>query len=258
MLRQITSHSLQLTLMYPEVELSHYVQCIWAATVADTAETEETRQLFSDGCSGLVFILNGDVLVDGEAPVSRVYLQPTTQISHQVTLCQGAKIAGVRFQPGVATALFQQVANKNMNIDHEFLTDSSSSLFAQLTGVESHSAMVDLLAHWVQVLIDRSNSIPPSLLKALEAAQQQRSSFLSQRQVERQFKQWVGITPKHYQRILRVRRSLDLLKSNPTADLADLAIKQGFADQAHMTREFKRIAKVTPKRYSRRYKQAKH
>ena len=77
---------------------------------------------------------------------------------------------------------------------------------------------------------------------------------LSQRQIERQFQQWLDMTPKYYQRISRVKSALKILKLQPTTELADLALTIGFSDQAHMTREFKYIAKITPKQYTQQVK----
>ncbi|NQY35884.1 MAG: AraC family transcriptional regulator [Alteromonadaceae bacterium] len=68
---------------------------------------------------------------------------------------------------------------------------------------------------------------------------------------ERQFQKWIGITPKHYQRIIRVTNTRNSLKRNPDVDLVDLALNKGFTDQAHMTREFKQIAQITPKKYTK-------
>ena len=74
---------------------------------------------------------------------------------------------------------------------------------------------------------------------------------LSQRQLKRQFQKWLGMTPKNFQRIIRVKKVLNDLKLNPDTGLVSLAYNNGFSDQAHMTRELKKIAKVTPGQYSK-------
>jgi AraC-like DNA-binding protein len=51
---------------------------------------------------------------------------------------------------------------------------------------------------------------------------------------------------------LRVKSTLNFIKFNPEVGLADIALSKGFSDQAHMTREFKQIAKITPKQYSQK------
>jgi transcriptional regulator GlxA family with amidase domain len=59
------------------------------------------------------------------------------------------------------------------------------------------------------------------------------------------------MTPKYYQRILRVKHAISFIKLNPQATLVDVTLENGFTDQAHMTREFTYIAKITPKKYSK-------
>ncbi len=69
---------------------------------------------------------------------------------------------------------------------------------------------------------------------------------MSQRQIERLFKLWLGMTPKYYQRILRVKKVINFLRVHKKVNLADVSQQFGFSDQAHMTREFRAIACATP------------
>ncbi len=50
--------------------------------------------------------------------------------------------------------------------------------------------------------------------------------------------------PLFWLRLARVRRAAAQLRQAPA--LSELAHSEGFADQAHMTREFRRWLKVTP------------
>ncbi|MEU7067772.1 AraC family transcriptional regulator [Streptomyces sp. NPDC046161] len=63
----------------------------------------------------------------------------------------------------------------------------------------------------------------------------------------RRFTEQVGLTPKTSARVLRFRRATQLLASGPV-DLAEIAASCGFYDQAHLTREFRALAGLTPGR----------
>ncbi|KIF01854.1 transcriptional regulator [Streptomyces sp. RSD-27] len=63
----------------------------------------------------------------------------------------------------------------------------------------------------------------------------------------RRFTEQVGLTPKTSARVLRFRRAAQLLARGPV-DLATLAAGCGFYDQAHLTREFRALAGLTPGR----------
>ncbi len=64
-------------------------------------------------------------------------------------------------------------------------------------------------------------------------------SFISRRQLERRFKASIGITPKALSRKLRFQQARDQLSHQPQTDLSTLAQNFGYADQAHLNREFK-------------------
>jgi AraC family transcriptional regulator len=68
---------------------------------------------------------------------------------------------------------------------------------------------------------------------------------LSPAHFARAFKQSVGRAPHQHLLTLRLERARRLLES-PDAGLSDVALRAGFADQAHFTRFFKRQFGVTP------------
>jgi AraC family transcriptional regulator len=64
----------------------------------------------------------------------------------------------------------------------------------------------------------------------------------------RVFRRYYGCTVGEYVRSIRVQQAQqDLLDSNQP--IAEIAIKNGFADQSHFTRSFKSVTGVTPARY---------
>jgi transcriptional regulator GlxA family with amidase domain len=60
-----------------------------------------------------------------------------------------------------------------------------------------------------------------------------------------------GVTPKALARVLRFDRALRALKRGAPS-LAVLAVTCGYADQAHMTREFREFAGAPPAAFLRR------
>lgn len=66
---------------------------------------------------------------------------------------------------------------------------------------------------------------------------------ISYRALQRDFNSLLGITPKLYQSVHRVYQAAYYIKSEKLNDAALLA---GYTDQAHMNRDFKRFAGITP------------
>lgn len=70
--------------------------------------------------------------------------------------------------------------------------------------------------------------------------------YLSQRQLDRQFKDLVGISPKRLARLIRFEAIVSRLLSNVPYRFDDLAFEFGYTDAAHFSNDFKAIAKRTP------------
>jgi transcriptional regulator GlxA family with amidase domain len=70
---------------------------------------------------------------------------------------------------------------------------------------------------------------------------------VSERQLRRRSRAAVGYGPATLRRVLRFRRFVSSVdQAGEAADLAWLAAKTGYADQAHLTRESTRLAGLPP------------
>lgn len=70
---------------------------------------------------------------------------------------------------------------------------------------------------------------------------------VSRRQLERLFPEHVGLPPKAFARIIRLRRAVRLLTRGNT--LAHVAAACGYCDQPHMVRDFRLLLQGTPKQW---------
>ncbi|PTX15079.1 helix-turn-helix protein [Pontibacter mucosus] len=70
---------------------------------------------------------------------------------------------------------------------------------------------------------------------------------ISIRQLERNFKTHVGITPKEYSNIVRFQNALAAIKSpDMKRSLLDIAFEYGYYDHSHLTNEIKRNTGLSP------------
>ncbi|TWD83516.1 AraC family transcriptional regulator [Kribbella amoyensis] len=69
----------------------------------------------------------------------------------------------------------------------------------------------------------------------------------SRRHLSERFGQEYGLPPKVVARVLRFGQAVDRLKRRPRTRLADLAADLGYADQAHLTREWHALAGCSPR-----------
>ncbi|MFG2133937.1 helix-turn-helix domain-containing protein [Streptomyces sp. NPDC048751] len=73
-----------------------------------------------------------------------------------------------------------------------------------------------------------------------------RDLAVSERQLRNLFSEGVGLSPKHYARIDRVRH---VLTHASTAPWAELAATTGYYDQSHMTSDFRTLMGVPPRSF---------
>ena len=82
-----------------------------------------------------------------------------------------------------------------------------------------------------------------SVLKALDCGPASRSTKI------RRFAREFGLPPARYLRNLRCVSAKELIRQG--LGLAEVALQLGFSDQAHFTREFKRVHGIAPGQYQR-------
>ncbi|MGZ5218536.1 MAG: helix-turn-helix domain-containing protein [Chitinophagaceae bacterium] len=73
-----------------------------------------------------------------------------------------------------------------------------------------------------------------------------KNAFLSTRQLERQFKERIGMPPKVFARLVRFSNAWQIREVNPHISWTKIAYHCGYSDQMHMIRDFKDFAGVTP------------
>ncbi len=74
---------------------------------------------------------------------------------------------------------------------------------------------------------------------------------LGMRQIERGFRETIGLTPKEVARVARFQWALARLQDGSSPGLSGLAHEAGYSDQAHFTREFRTISGSPPSRFLR-------
>lgn len=73
-----------------------------------------------------------------------------------------------------------------------------------------------------------------------------KETSLSCRQFERKFKDRTGVTPSILARLSRFTKSIRAKSAQPYLDLLSIAVKCGYHDYQHMTRDFREFTGMTP------------
>lgn len=88
--------------------------------------------------------------------------------------------------------------------------------------------------------------------KAVTNAEMAKAAGMSPRAFERSFQREYSLPPQQYLKRLRIQTACRLLVDTRES-IASIAQRCGFADQSHLTREFRRVTKTTPAAYRGEY-----
>lgn len=200
------------------------------------------QPVMPDGCIDLVWD-GTSVWVAG--PDTRAWPVPPDQT-----------FVGVRFRPGAAPRFLGVAASELLNrqVPLSDLWNRTASEFAEhLTGAPSQ-----VIAVLQKALLKRRDAVRDEdplveeVVYELSRHESQRTSVLdladklqvSERTLRRRCTDALGYGPKTLDRILRFRRALRLVRDGRT--LAETAQLAGYADQAHMANEFRRLSDTSP------------
>lgn len=74
---------------------------------------------------------------------------------------------------------------------------------------------------------------------------------VTERTFERHFLKEIGVTPKQFAKIIQFSSSLNQITDDDYIRLTDVSFDNGFADQSHFIRTFKRFTGKTPKEFQK-------
>ena len=162
---------------------------------------------------------------------------------------------GARFRPGVAPQLLRLPASEL--VDRHVPLDAirptlAARLDARLAGAGDPLAVLQQelmrsLAHLGEPdPVVRAATTLLARGSAAGVAEVADRVYVSERQLQRRFAERVGYGPKTFQRIARFQRAVGQLGLDG-AGLASAAASAGYADQAHLTRESRRLAGLSPR-----------
>lgn len=246
---------------------SSFVEYSWAITarrcriaVEAVLPDPAVEVFFNFGPSGRCV---GDRADSGSLGSRRAWVvgphQETLLVSKETADCN---ILGVRLAPAVAAQLFRVPVSElaGQMVDLELLWPDADALADRLFAADRRQrfALVEQairarLEHacagtrQARALAVRVAASSPGLSIGRLA----RELGVAHRTLIATFLAQVGLRPKTYQRVARLRRTFRLLEEDGLAR-ARVALLAGYYDQAHLANEFRQMTGMTPAQYSAR------
>ncbi|WP_329091492.1 MULTISPECIES: DUF6597 domain-containing transcriptional factor [unclassified Streptosporangium] len=233
----------------PGPRIAGRVACLWI----NESTSATTQLVVPDGCVDLVWGPRGAQVAGPDTGPKPVRMAP------------GDRYTGIRFRPGAAGELFGVPLDSLRDLrvplsDLEPLAELSDlgPLTALLTpepptgtaGVRTPEPLSDVVQRALAVRLRAApepDPAAPAIAEALRAGRSVREVAwdlgFGERQLLRRSLRAFGYGPKTLQRVVRFQRALRLARRGVTA--AEAAALSGYADQAHMANEVRRLAGVS-------------
>ncbi len=245
----------------PHETLSNLISCYWV--VEDENTNVNTQKIIPDGFTEIIFHYRPpyEININGQWELQSENLL-AGQLSNHFYLRNTGKsgMVGIKFLPDALTQLFQinmvKILNEVVPLNHIGRVLDPLIEFSNLP--ISHDQKIAKIDHWFQSFVsEKQITFHPihkviqyilqrnGMLKVSELSQQLK---VGERQLERLFKHYVGLSPKLFCRIVRFSYIFKLIDSGDQ-QWTDLSYSAGFFDQSHFIKNFKEFTGEDPSSY---------
>ncbi|MFC5045525.1 helix-turn-helix domain-containing protein [Aquimarina hainanensis] len=186
------------------------------------------------------------------------------QFSGKILAHKPYKVFGIKFQPWVLYFLShnstKELVDRILPAKEVFSTDFMNKVFYMASCTSSMQlthALIDVHYQFQSDFSSKNDHIKHNLTAFIKNIEDSRGSkkildFIpqykqSQRTLENDFSKYIGIRPKVFQSIVRLRKSGVEIKKGKK--ILDTALDLGYYDQAHFNKDFKRLISKTPRQY---------
>lgn len=230
----------------PPPELGGRVAAFWHHTGGGA----EIRVL-PDGCMDFWFDLeHGRARVIGAMTEAALVMVPAE-----------GRYFGVRFRPGIAAEYVADSMRDFVDGGAELADATRAAPYAlaeRVAEAGDHTARIAVIGEFVRAAASRVRPADHRVMRAVELLRAGARSVrgvaaelgISERQLERLFAERVGGGPKHFARVVRLERAVQLMGTALRGQAA-LAAAAGYADEPHLIREFRALARATPAELAR-------
>jgi AraC-like DNA-binding protein len=264
----IHAQKMNYRIILPPENLKPFVKYCWVLENNNTNNAPITFSPLADGCPGIIFqpTEKGTFFYPEEnKQLPGIFLYGQTIQPAKMILSGNMNTVGIIFHPHALQSVFGIDAHELTGtcidlsfVQHKKERSLSEKLLAAANVEEQIKLLSVSLANSIQHTGDKQDELTRFVSREIlrdkgniSFAALQQQLQLSERTLERRFKQSVGISAKLFARICRFQESLNQLRKNNYRKLSDIAYENGYSDQSHFIRTFKEFAGVSPFDYKK-------
>ncbi len=241
----------------PDEELSNIVEHYWVATWS-LGDKHHDQEILASGAVAAV-VDSGQFEKSGvSGPITGVFIR---------SLTGSGRAFGIKFRPTGIRAFYSKPVSTLTDTRIPFSDVFGAAGFryeqAQLAEHDDCGLVTranEFLLRKNPVIDDSASVARRAYLKIEDPSIQTTASLaesmgMSERTIQRYFREYVGVTPKWAIKRFRFQDALKQLQSGQTVDFTQLAHSLGYFDQSHFNHEFKAVMGCTPSSFARGLKQ---
>lgn len=221
----------------------------------ETKKGQKTAlSLIPDGCFDIIFCC------DLKTPSAFLWTSPVSRLK-QPDFLDGCEYFGVRFFPEQSLLKLhypmKELLNQQIPLADVLFFDPS--LIEQISLAGSFGERITLFKQFIQESTEISGSgldlVDYSIQKIylaggmLNIKQLSREIGYSEQYIRRKFEEYIGFSPKQFCKVIQFQNSLNCILKMDHVDVLDVIHENGYYDQPHFIKDFKKLMNVTPKQY---------
>jgi AraC-like DNA-binding protein len=234
----------------PHSALANYIDAYW--TAAGDSEEIVQEKILPDGCVDIILSFGDDCKTDRNRfniKNGKAYLVGTMSHFKMIEMSPGARLFGIRFKPAAFSAFYRftsldQVTDTTIEFEEKPVPDLNKIILDSSRYLDRFflNRLTQPIHMLLPVVADIENNRGQVTVNELA-----KRHFITTRQLERGFKQYIGVSPKEFINFIRYRSVAPVIQ-NKSADtsLSDIAFEHGYYDHSHLTNTIKRYTGVSP------------
>lgn len=248
----------------PPPHLSGIVRFFWVLEHEPGGGQPYHHRTMADGCAEMVFHYRGifdEISANGNKDTSFVsgLSGPSTRF-RRFSIQRNFGIFGVYLYPFAVTHLFNipgtHLANQMPDL-HSLLGKEGEILEESMVSAASHEERVNIISSFLLKKLAKAAPQQPGVFEVMkyiiltngqtDVVTLAGKCFASVRQFERNFKNYSGLSPKLFSRVIRFHHTL--AQYGRQKSLTEVAYEAGYYDQSHFIQDFKAFSGLNPKQY---------
>jgi AraC-like DNA-binding protein len=248
----------------PDPAIAPWILSLWSFWSDEVPADLPPYTIWPDGCTSISVIRSPEI-------VGGLGLVGPRHTGHSRIVTSHWRVWGFRLWPDtteVLTGVSPRALREFVGPAPEAIQRRFSTLASSLPRGDDADTIFAAMTRWLALALERAPAPDHRIRAAVRAivaakgevkmADVAQESALSVRQLQRVFPKATGLTLREYARVRRLREALAHRMSTEASGWSRIAAETGYADHAHLTREFVTLLGVAPSAAARQLLRTEH